>query len=47
MRLKGRAMDFVPQAEGVKPKLCRGALQVSGQESEKEAISIPTPAASA
>src|SRR3954453_13150101 len=44
--LKGRAMDFVPQPEGVKLRAMDRRLQLLGQAPEKEAISTPTPWAS-
>src|SRR5438067_24843 len=46
LRLKGRATDFVPPPEGVKPGLITSRLQSSGQDPENEAISTPTPCAS-
>jgi hypothetical protein len=46
IRLKGRATDFVPQAEGVKPLLLARFRQVLGQSPENDAISTPTPCAS-
>src|SRR5437763_1099195 len=46
IRLKGRATDFVPLPEGVKPATLSSRLQLAGQAPEKEAISTPTPCAS-